>query len=74
MGDVCGLSINDKQLRSNRGPRPMRLSIVGHLLAHAGREHKAAAIGQLGVQFACKAEQHLAFYAPMIGQVTGFCA
>ncbi len=47
----------------------MRLGVVGHLVAHAGREGKRSAISKFGMQFALDAKQDMAFGAPVIGQV-----
>lgn len=45
--------------------------MVGHLVTDPRREHKLAAIGQLGVQFAFQTEQDVALGAPMVGNITG---
>lgn len=47
----------------------MRLGVVGHLVAHAGQQGEATAVFQLGVQLALQAQQHVAFAAPVVGQV-----
>jgi len=42
----------------------MGFGVVGHLIAHARRQHERAAIGKLGVQFAFEAQQDVALAAP----------
>ena len=47
----------------------MRLGAVGDLITHAGLERKAPAVRKFGVELAGKAQQEVAFRAPMIGPV-----
>ena len=63
--------VNHEQLGSKpHCPGAMRLRTIGDLIAHPRFHHKLPAIGKLGVQFALKAKQNVAFNAPMIRQVS----
>ena len=59
-----------KQLRTVVSPRAVRFRIIRHLVTHARRQGKNAAIFQLGMQLAGQAQQDMAFTAPVVGQVT----
>ena len=47
----------------------MRLGLVGDLITHASGKGELPAIGQFRVELAFKAEQNVAFRAPMVGEV-----
>src|SRR5262245_19412648 len=47
----------------------MRLGLVGHLVADAGREHVPAAVHGLGLEPSFQAEEDVALVAPVVGQI-----
>lgn len=49
----------------------MRLGVVGNLITHAGFQHKLPSILKLSMQFTLKAEQDVAFHAPVVGKIAG---
>src|SRR5262249_37204195 len=62
-------SVHDEEPRALRRMRAMRISSVGHLVAHAGLERERAPIREIGVQLAVHAEDDVALLAPMVGNV-----
>lgn len=49
----------------------MRLGIVSHMVGLSWLQGEAASVFQFGVQTAFQAQQHMALYAPVVGQITG---
>src|SRR5512142_2415968 len=64
-------SIDDEELRARAGARTVRLRMVGDLVAHAGTQRERTPIGELRVQLALEAEQHVTLLAPVVGHVSG---
>lgn len=49
----------------------MWLGIVGHMVGLSRLQGEAASVFQLGIQLAFQAQQHMALYTPVIGQIAG---
>ena len=49
----------------------MGVDAVGHLIAHAGCERERPAVLQLGGELAVDAENYVALFAPVVGDVAG---
>src|SRR5580765_3619454 len=64
-------SIDDEELRTGHRRRPVRLCVVGDLVAHAGAEDEFATVGELDVQLAVHAEKDVPLRAPVIGAISG---
>src|SRR5688572_13382304 len=64
-------SIDDEELGTRRCVGPVRLGVVGHLVADPWRERERAAVVQLGVQLALQAKQDMSLDAPVVRQVAG---
>lgn len=48
----------------------MGFGVVGNLVTHSRLQNESPSILELGVQFAFEAEQDVAFFAPVIGDIT----
>src|SRR4029453_6105351 len=66
---LSAMSVHDEEFGAVFGARTMGGCAVGDLVALALRQDHGAAVGQLGVQFAIQHQQHMAFLAPVVGQI-----
>ena len=48
----------------------MRLSAVGHLIAHTRRQNIPPSISEFGVQLALQAKENMTLGAPLVGELT----
>src|ERR1041385_703842 len=62
-------SVHNKEPRAPVGVRAVRTVLVGHLVAHAGRDLERAAVVQIGDKLAVDAEDDVALPAPVVGHV-----
>src|SRR5882724_1180446 len=62
-------SVHNEQPCALVGVRAMLAVVVGHLIAHAGRQLERAPVLQVGDELAIDAEDDVALAAPVIGDV-----
>ena len=70
MGGVSLASVHNEKPRSGGGRSAMRGRAVADVIRLAGLERVALAILQFDVQRSAEAENHVAFRAPVVGDVT----
>lgn len=48
----------------------MGFSVVGDLITHAGFQNELPSVLKLSMQFAFEAQQDVAFFTPVVGEIT----